>query len=95
MSQLETASAACGQTIGQLVRTKVFKGKFPQPVLPRIEQQAVIELNKIGVNLNQVTKALNSGIWPKDILSLLSKLLWVLERMLDELLTHDRKSKDR
>ncbi len=95
MNQLETASEACAQTVGQLVRVKVFKGKFPQPVLPKTDQRMVIELNKIGVNLNQVTKALNAGLWPKDILPLLSKLLWVLERILDELLTHDRKSKDR
>lgn len=95
MNRLESASEACGQTVGQLVRCKVFKGKFPQPVLARLDQQAVLELNRIGVNLNQVTKALNARISPKDILPVLNKLLWLLERILDELLTHDRKSEDR
>jgi hypothetical protein len=95
MGQLVTASEACNQPIGELIRVKLFKGKFPQPVLARVDQQAVLELNRIGVNLNQVTKALNARISPKDILPVMTKLLWLLERILDELLTNDRKSKDR
>lgn len=95
MNQLEAASEACGQTIGQLVRAKVFKGKFPQPVLPKTDQRTVIELNKVGVNLNQATKTLNAGVWPQDLLPLLTRLIWLLERYLDELLRHDRKSENR
>lgn len=95
MSQLETASEACGQTIGQLVRVKVFKGKFPQPVLPKTDQRTVIELNKIGVNINQAVRTLNAGIWPQDLRSLLTRAIWLLERFLDELLRDDCKSEDR
>jgi hypothetical protein len=95
MTQLETASEACGQSIGELSRAKIFKGRFPQPVLPKTDQQTVMELNKIGNNLNQLTRKVNSGLLPQGLLALLMKLMQLLELIQTKLMIHDRQSKNR
>jgi hypothetical protein len=89
MNQLETASSACGQPIGELIRTKVFRGRFPQPGLPKTDQRTIFELGKIGNNLNQLTRKVNSGALPKGLLALLMKLLQLLELIQTKLMFHD------
>lgn len=95
MTELESASEACGQPIGELIRAKMFKGRFPQPVLPKTDQRTVMELNKIGNNLNQLTRKVNSGLLPQSLLALLMKLLQLLELIQTKLMIHDRQSENR
>jgi hypothetical protein len=38
------------------VRLKLFKGKFPEPKTAKLDLHIFLELRKIGVNLNQLTK---------------------------------------
>jgi len=58
---IENAAEDCGITASELVRQKVLKGKFPQPKLARVDLDTYLELKKIGVNINQLTRLANAG----------------------------------
>ncbi|WP_428330376.1 plasmid mobilization protein [Mucilaginibacter sp.] len=67
MEELETLNSwaeLCGKTASELVSEKIFTGHFPRPKTARIEVQTFLELKKIGVNINQQTRLLNSGRLP-------------------------------
>eukprot|EP01037_Dinobryon_pediforme_P007471 gene7471-7535_t len=40
---------------------KLFKGKFPEARIPKVDLDTYVELKKIGVNINQQTKQLNAA----------------------------------
>ncbi|MFD1257871.1 plasmid mobilization relaxosome protein MobC [Mucilaginibacter terrae] len=80
---------ACGTKPGELVRTKVFKGHFPPMRLPRIDENTYVELKKIGINLNQLTRHANSGRLPLGIDKTLAALLRQEEKILRILLKDD------
>jgi len=63
-----------GLSLYLVVRKKLFTGKFPQPKLARVDMDTYRELHKIGVNLNQLTKFANSGLFPAGIRTLLMAL---------------------
>lgn len=86
---------ACGTTPGDLVRTKLFRGHFPATSLPKIDEDTYIELKKIGVNLNQLTKHANSGRLPIGIDKTLAALLRQEEKIIRLLLRDDSRSEDR
>lgn len=86
---------ACGTTPGDLVRTKIFKGHFPATPLAKIDEDTYIELKKIGVNLNQLTRHANSGKFPFGIDKTLAALLRQEEKILRLLLADDSRSENR
>ena len=50
------------------IRYKVFNGKFPLMKTSPIDAKVFYELNKMGVNLNQITHKINQGEVPKEYL---------------------------
>ena len=67
------------------MRFKVFAGKFPSMKASPLNAKIFYELNKMGVNLNQITHKINQGDIPKDYLfhilqvqALLTKILKLL-----------------
>jgi len=86
---------ACGTNPGDLVRTKVFKGHFPATRLAKVDEDTYIELKKIGVNLNQLTRHANSGMLPLGIDKTLAALLRQEEKITRLLLKDDSGSEDR
>jgi len=63
-----------GLSLYLVVRKKLFTGKFPQPKLAKVDMDTYRELHKIGVNLNQLTKFANSGLFPAGIRAVLLEL---------------------
>ncbi|MBD1362630.1 plasmid mobilization relaxosome protein MobC [Mucilaginibacter sp. ZT4R22] len=93
--RLLTLADSCGTKPGDLVRTKIFKGHFPATRLPKIDEDTYVELKKIGVNLNQLTRHADSGKFPFGIDKTLAALLRQEEKILRLLLKDDSGSKER
>ena len=92
--KLDLLAEQCGETAAYVVREKLFKGEFPVPKTPLIDSNTYLELKKIGVNLNQIAKQVNSGILPTNIYSKLNDLL-NQQRTIINLLLNDSKSENR
>jgi len=90
---LETAKL-CGKTPGSVVREKLFKGRFPAVKASAIDMATFMELKKIGVNINQLTRLANSGRFSLNASPLLSQLLKQQEIII-AMLTHDSRSENR
>lgn len=94
LKKLESLAKLCGKAPGILLRNKVFKGKFPEPKLAKLDLDSYLELKKIGVNLNQLAKKANAGVLPVGMLGLIMKLLKQQETII-KLLLYDRQSENR
>ena len=46
----------------EVIREIVFKNRLLQPKVPVLDQQSYLELRRIGNNVNQIAKQLNSGV---------------------------------
>jgi hypothetical protein len=89
LKKLEQLSIMCGQYLAVLIRKKLFTGNYPKPITPKITVQLYAELNRIGVNLNQLTRHVNSGMLPLGLRQLLEELSKHEQIIIDHLL-HDR-----
>jgi Mobilization protein NikA len=56
-AQLDTKAAAAGCTLSRLARAALLRYRLPPAPVTR---DAVNELNRIGINLNQIARHLNS-----------------------------------
>jgi len=74
LRKLESVAKLCGKAPGTLIRERFFKGRFPNPKMPKIDSSTYFELKKIGVNLNQLARKANANIMPTGILSLIAVL---------------------
>ena len=83
-----------GLPLGVVVRERLFSGRFPKPKLPRIELAVYTELKKSGVNLNQLTKMVNSGKLPLALYVELVKLQQQQQSII-EILLRDSHSENR
>lgn len=89
-STINEHAKASGVTPANLIRHKVFSGKFPPVKLSPLDASIYHELKKIGVNLNQATHKLHLGEMPQDLIKLLEELHRLYSRILN-LLLHDGK----
>lgn len=48
-------------TLSDYIRSKVFSSYYSHIRKDPVKRKILLELNKIGVNINQIAKALNSG----------------------------------
>jgi hypothetical protein len=94
LKRIHDAAETCGKSPGPLVRAKLFKGRFPNAKTPKLDLYTYAELKKIGINLNQLTKKVNSGLLPVGILSVLMKLMQLQETIIAKLL-YDRNAENR
>jgi hypothetical protein len=92
---LQTMADQTGCTPGDLIRTKLFNGRFPRVKMARVDLASYTELKKIGVNINQLAKHANSGKIPYGIRDLLIDLKRQEHQIINLLLTHDSQSEDR
>lgn len=88
---LDEQAKASGLSPANLIRYKVFIGKFPPVKLSPLDASIYHELKKIGVNLNQATHKLHLGENPENLIKLLEELHLLYNRIL-KLLLDDRKS---
>lgn len=94
-TQIEKAAATCGVSPGVMVREKLFKGKFPQARIARIELDTFLELKKIGVNLNQLTRLAHAGRINSTFGYTLNQLLKQQQLIITQLLRYDSHSENR
>jgi len=95
LKAIDQAAAICGKAAGQLIRCKLFTGKFPQAKTARLELRTYVELKKIGVNLNQLTKLAHTGRIDMNLIKILMQLLRQQEIIIAQILYNDSQSKDR
>jgi len=95
MKEIDQAAANCGKAAGELIRHKLFTGKFPQAKTARLELKSYVELKKIGVNLNQLTKLAHTGRIDMNLVKILMQLLRQQEVIIAQILYYDSESKDR
>ena len=77
-----------------LIRYKVFSGKFPALKQSPIEADMYQELHKIGVNLNQATHRIHLKEMPADYLPILTQLSSMVKRAI-KILIDDGRSGER
>jgi len=94
LKRLNKAAEICGQAPGTIARAKLFKGKFPEAKTAKLDLNTFLELKKIGVNLNQIAKKLNSNHVAYGLASVLIKLRMQQETIL-KILIHDSKPENR
>jgi len=75
-------------------RLKLLDGRVKKTIIAEIDHAVYLELEKIGVNLNQLTRIANSGRLPTGIWELLFKLA-EQQQFIIKILLRDRDSKDR
>lgn len=60
-AQIEAAAAAVGVTVSDYARSLVMTSRPPRQSRGRVDDAALSELNRAGVNLNQIARSLNRG----------------------------------
>jgi len=93
--RLEKAAEICGKTPAVIVRAKLFKGKFPESKIARVDLNTYLELKKIGVNLNQLVRLANAGRMNYKLVKLLVELWKQQKQIISLLLGHDSHSENR
>lgn len=77
-------SRKAGISASEYIRRMVFNGKVVIRESP-FDFETAHQLKKLGVNLNQQTKKLNStGVLPKELKTLWQKLETVLDKMMEQ-----------
>ncbi len=77
---------ASGMTPANWIRQKAFTGRFPAIKVSPVNAELYRELHKIGVNLNQAVKQLNSGKLSPVFLTILGALVKTQKDILNCLL---------
>lgn len=60
-THLQKLSAYAGLQASEVIREAVFRNRILQAKVPVLDQQTYVELKRIGNNINQIAKHLNSG----------------------------------
>jgi Bacterial mobilisation protein (MobC) len=91
---IEAAANTKGLKIYAYARLKLLDGRVQKTIVAQIDHLVYLELKKIGVNLNQLTRIANSGRLPAGIRDLLLKLS-EQKQLIIKILLRDRDSEDR
>ena len=90
LALLEDRSASTGRTMSDLIRTALKKQKIVE-LPPADFAEAVVQLRRIGNNLNQIARAANAGeVHIPEIKTVLSEIVAVDRRMCSILSGGDR-----
>lgn len=93
--KLSELSKTLGKATGELIREKLFKGRFPSPKLSRLDALTYAELKRIGTNVNQVARKINGGKYPPELEDVFAELIRYEKIIVTLLLDHDRHTEDR
>ena len=88
---VETAAKSKGLKGYAYGRLKLLDSKAQKTIIAAIDHAVYLELKKIGVNLNQLTRIANSGRLPAGIRELLIKLS-DQQQLIIKILLRDRDS---
>lgn len=63
LKNLKSISSETGKSIPQIFRDSFFKNKPAKPLMHiEMAKQIMVELNRIGSNVNQIARKMNSGL---------------------------------
>jgi hypothetical protein len=81
--KLNEFASASGLSPANWIRAKLFSGKSPAAKMSPLDASIFHELKKIGVNLNQVTRKINAGEFPKEYIGRQLELAELLKRVIE------------
>lgn len=73
-------AASVGMNLNEFIRSCVERREIPRP-MPKVNQQTAYELGKIGVNLNQQIRAMNTAIASGQFIPNVEESLFVVEQI--------------
>ncbi|MCP4282867.1 MAG: MobC family plasmid mobilization relaxosome protein [Gammaproteobacteria bacterium] len=84
-ARLEAKANQLGQSIGEYSRRAALRKRVVvQQAAPALSIGAIMELNRIGVNLNQLTRVANTnGNMPTGLVSLLERINVLLDEAME------------
>ena len=91
---IEDASKVSGMKPYAFARIKLLTGRFPKSLISAIDLKLYLELKKIGVNINQLTKLANMGKFHPVVKTALLRLMEQQDLIINILL-NDSEPKDR
>lgn len=81
MSFIETQAATAGLSVSEYVRGTAIRRKIA-PQKSAVDDRLLLELNRCGVNLNQIAKGVNRGQGlPRDMAEAIAELRGVMARI--------------
>lgn len=89
--KVNTFAESAGLSPANWIRYKIFTGKFPKPKASPLDAAIFRELQRIGINVNQVAHKVNSNEHPSELRPVLTELSDLLKHIV-KLLVHDRGS---
>jgi hypothetical protein len=89
--KINTFAESAGLSPANWIRYKIFTGKFPQAKASPLDATIFRELQRIGININQIAHKLNSGEFPSELRPVVNDLSALLKYIV-KLLVHDRGS---
>ncbi|HLS36835.1 MAG TPA: plasmid mobilization relaxosome protein MobC [Sphingobacterium bovisgrunnientis] len=67
--EIERLCKYAGMTTSDLVRMAVLTAKIKPADIPLIDQASFVELKRIGNNINQIARGINSGAFDSSLIS--------------------------
>ncbi|WP_158657160.1 MULTISPECIES: plasmid mobilization protein [Flavobacteriaceae] len=61
--KVSLSAETIGLSITEYIRRKITKRSLPKKRISPYDRKLFVELSRVGNNLNQITKVVNSGIW--------------------------------
>lgn len=81
-AQIEAAAAASGVTVSDYARALVMTARPPRPPRDKTSAAILSELNRAGVNLNQIARILNrGGSIPPDLAEAIAEIRAAVEKL--------------
>ena len=79
---IEERAAAAGLTLAGYCRRAIFKSRIA-PIRSSTDQALLVELNRVGVNLNQIARRVNAGRdLPPDFPDVLAEVREAIRKVL-------------
>lgn len=83
---LRSQASTCGQNVAEYVRHRVMGHRVESPARPKFNPTLVSEINRIGVNVNQLSRAVHMD---REFVKYWQDIGTQLEAVLDKLVDED------
>lgn len=92
MIKIEQLSRFSNLQMSDLIREAIFTAKIKAPDIPLVDQQSFVELKRMGNNLNQIARSINSGNAESDlIIANIQSIKKNISQLTSYLVNHDSK----
>jgi len=88
--EIERLCRFAGMNTSDLVRIAVLTAKIKPADIPLIDQASFVELKRIGNNINQIARSINSGTFDMNLISTnIQSIRMNIEKLTKYLINHD------